>query len=231
MQFVSPDIVADSAGLTLWVQAVGFVIGLAVWLSGWIGHRFWIVLFTTLVGGVLGLQSGPAYQMQPLVAGLLLAIAAGMLALALVRLLAFACGGLATLFLVHALAPASWHEPLAFFLIGGLVGILLFRFWTMLLTSMAGTLVMAYALLGMLGRLGKVDAVHFAEHKTATLNGLCIGAAVLGLVVQYLIDRKVEQWKKMNEQIHRPLTDEEFLRICAQQGLLDPKKHPLRKAG
>jgi len=63
---------------------------------------------------------------QPLLAGLLLAVAAGLLALALVRVIAFAAGGIAAVYGVRLLPPAPWQEPLICFLGGGLLGLLLF---------------------------------------------------------------------------------------------------------
>ena len=68
------------------------VLGFFLWLLGWYGHRFWIVLFTTVIAGVVGLASARVAGVQPFVAGLLLAIAAGTLALSLSRLLGFWSG-------------------------------------------------------------------------------------------------------------------------------------------
>ena len=45
------------------------------------GHRFWIVMVLTLAAGVYGLYFGPAYGMQPMVAGFLLAVSTGTLGL------------------------------------------------------------------------------------------------------------------------------------------------------
>src|SRR5437867_716414 len=62
-------------------------VGLALWLTGWWAHRFWITLLTSFAAGVVGLKVGPQYGVeQPIIAGLLLAVAGGALALALARL-------------------------------------------------------------------------------------------------------------------------------------------------
>src|SRR5579871_3905161 len=131
VQFVAVDVISELRGISGQMSVVGIVLGLVLLLSGWFAHRFWIVLLSTVAAGVLGLLSVPAPRVQPLVAGLLLALAAGVLALALVRVVAFAAGGMACAFLVRAMAPPAWDEPLISFLVGGLLGILLFRLWTM----------------------------------------------------------------------------------------------------
>src|SRR5262245_16255718 len=144
MQLLAPDILAEAHGLSVTVTGTAFALGLLIWLFGWRGHRFWIVLAVTAAAGVIGLYSDPAYGTRPIFAGLLLAVAAGAMALALVRVVVFAAGGVAGWALVHAVFPA-WESPLVCFLVGGLIGILLFRVWTMALTSAAGTMIMAYS--------------------------------------------------------------------------------------
>lgn len=205
MHLIAPDILLEARGLSVAVSATGLVIGLLLWVLGWWGHRFWVVLFTTVVAGILGLFSVRVYGMQPMVAGILLAVAAGTLALALVRVLAFGAGGVAAWLAVRALAP-QWQEPLVTFLAGGLVGVLLFRVWMMALTSLGGTLVMAYSGLCLIDRLGKLDAIALAEKSPALLNWICAGVALLGLVVQYLLERwrvRNERWREEERHFNR----------------------------
>src|SRR5258708_4842821 len=92
---------------SLATNSLVLAIGLALWLLGGWSHRFCVVLITTLIAGVVGLQSGPVWGMEPLVAGLLLAVAAGALALSLVRVLVFLGVGLGTLILARTTAP-NW---------------------------------------------------------------------------------------------------------------------------
>src|SRR5947209_6500502 len=89
MQLLAPDILEDARGISVGVSVTVLAIGLLIWLFGWRGHRFWIVLATTVAAGLLGLHAAPMYKSQPIVAGLLLAVAAGAMALALIRLVAF----------------------------------------------------------------------------------------------------------------------------------------------
>lgn len=188
MQLISRWIMEDVQGLSVGVYAAGLVLGFLLWLLGWYGHRFWIVLFTTVIAGVIGLASGRAAGTQPFVAGLLLAIAAGVTALALVRLLAFAAAGGVTLLVVRAMAP-GWDEPLLSFLAGGLLGLLLFRTWTMALTSLGGALLMVYCSLGLADRFDRLDALTWADRRAMLLNSIVVGVALLGFVIQFVMGR------------------------------------------
>jgi hypothetical protein len=189
MHLFAPDILAEARGLSVTVTGTAFVLGFFVWLFGWRSHRFWIVLAMTASAGIIGLSLGPDYGTRPLLAGLLLAVAAGALALALVRVVVFAAGGLAGWVLVRSVFPA-WEEPLICFLVGGLIGILLFRIWTMALTSAAGTILMAYAGLSLANSLGSLDAVGLAENQGTLLNLACGVVTLMGFIIQLLLDRR-----------------------------------------
>jgi hypothetical protein len=189
MYLLAPDILQKACELSLPVTVTALVVGLFLWLFGWWTHRFWVVLVMTVLGGIFGLYEGPLFRAQPMLASLLLALAAGMLALALVRLLAFAAGGLTGLLTLQIVAPA-WHQPVLGFLACGVLGLVLFRLWMMVLTSFTGTLLMAYSGLCLLNRAGTVDAVAWIEQGAVLLNWLCGLLTMLGLVAQYLLDRR-----------------------------------------
>ena len=188
MTLLAPDILQETRQLSLGLCALGLLVGVLLWLFGWRGHRFWIVLATTVSAGIVGLAAGPNYGTHPLAAGLLLAVAAGVLALALARVVAFVAGGLACWVTIQTVAP-TWHEPLVCFLAGGLIGLLMFRMWTMALTSFAGAMLLGYSSLSLADRLGKLNAVAMAEEQAAALNWICGGLTVLGLLVQFLLER------------------------------------------
>src|SRR5262245_30879314 len=193
MQLLWPDYLADVRGLSPAACATGLAVGLLLWLLGWWGHRFWIVLIATAGAGIFGLYSGSASVTLAVLTGLLLAVAAGALALDLVRVAAFVAGGIAASMVVRVLVPSwtGWDELVLFFLAGGLAGLLLFRVWTMAVTSFVGTLVMGYFGLGLADRLGKLNAVALAEQRTVLLNWACAAVALLGLVIQFLLDRRL----------------------------------------
>jgi MFS family permease len=211
MQLLAPDLLADVRELSVAVTAAGLGLGLLLWLLGWWGHRFWIVLGATVAGGVAGLTSSPDYGAQPLVAGLLAAVAAGVLALALVRVLAFAAGGLAASVLIHAFAP-SWDQPLLTLLVGGLAGVFFFRLGMMALTSTAGTLLVLYCALSLLDRLGTLNAVPWADANAVLLNWLCGSGAILGVLAQFLLERRRLRKKREQEDAARQKAADEVVR-------------------
>ncbi len=188
MQLLAPDILADARGLSHGITGMGIAIGLALWTTGWWANRFWVVLGTTFGAGILGLLSSTGNHLQPLIVAILLAVAAGVLALSLVRVVAFAAGGIGVSMAVQ-LAAKGTHEPVICFLAGGLLGLVLFRFWIMAATSFLGTLLMVYSGLCMADRLGKLNAVDWADHKQSMLTGAVIGLTVVGMVVQFGVER------------------------------------------
>jgi hypothetical protein len=188
MQFIAPDILADACGLSVGLIITGIVLGLALWLFGWRHHRFWIVLITTVLSGIYGLYDTEAFRAQPLLAAVLLALVGGLLALALVRLLAFVAGGLIGVMAAQAAFPS--FDPALCFLITGLLSLCLFRLATMALTSLAGTILMSYAALSLLNHYGSMDAVAWVDQGTILLNWMCGFVAVLGFGFQFFLDRR-----------------------------------------
>ena len=199
MHLVSPDILVEARGLSPAVCAIGLALGLVLWLLGGWGHRFWLVLLTTLTAGVYGLSLGEAYSVQPLVAGLLMAVAAGTLALSLVRLLAFLAGGVAACLAAERLTP-GWDEPFIFFFVGGFLGLFLVRYWMIALSSLAGTLLMAYSSLWLLDGLGKLDAVAWSGARPVLLDWACGGVTLLGFLIQLGLERRRRRKQRGDEE-------------------------------
>lgn len=189
MQLLAPDILEEARGLSPFLSSAGLSIGFLLWSFGGRTHRFWLAMSVTLTAGLLGLTMGKQYGMQPLVAGLLLAVSAGALALSLVRILLFVAGGLAALGLMYTLA-SGWDEPIAVFFIGGLVGVLLYRFWIIVFSSVIGALLMAYSALALCDRLHMVDSVAWTGKNGPLLNWGFASLIVLGILVQFLLERR-----------------------------------------
>jgi hypothetical protein len=189
MQLLAPDILEEARTLSPLLSGAGLSIGFFLWMFGGRTNRFWLAMSVTLAAGLLGLSYGKVYGMQPLVAALLLAVSAGALALSLVRILLFAAGGLTALSLIHAIAPA-WDEPIAVFLVGGLIGVLLYRFWIATFASVVGSLLMAYSALALLDRLRLVDSVAWTGQNGPLLNWGCASLIVMGVLVQFLLERR-----------------------------------------
>ena len=168
MQLIAPDILAEGRGLTGAMAGTLCVLGIALWLFGWRWHRFWIVAGITLAAGLIGLNAGrTSGGTQVMAVGILLAVAAGLLALELAKVLAFVAGGCGAWLAVQWVLPQA-QELWAVFLCGGLFGLLLYRLWTMLLTSLIGALLSGHAAILVAEQLFQFDAV-------ALVSGKCPG--------------------------------------------------------
>jgi hypothetical protein len=194
MYLVAPDILADACGLSFGLILLTVPAGLLLWLLGWWSHRFWVVLLTTVLAGVAGLHYGGDFHAPPLLAAVLLALSAGVLALALVRLVAFAAGGLAGVLLVQAAYPAL-AQPLIVFLVCGLITLFLFRPCTMALTSLAGSLVLTAAALMLMHHYSLLDAPTYCEQSATLLNWIAGLLAAAGFALQLALERYVFRTK------------------------------------
>jgi hypothetical protein len=188
MVVIASDILADLCGLSLGLIVALLPIGLMLWLLGWWSHRFWIVLMTTILAGIVGLVEATSWHAQPIIVAVLLAIAAGVLALALVRVVTFAIGGLAGVYLVQFAFPA-WNQQAICFLVSGLLCLLLFRWFFMILTSFLGTAFLAYGLLALMSYQEMLDSVTWTDENSTLLNIACGIGTVLGFFCQLLFDR------------------------------------------
>jgi hypothetical protein len=220
MQILAPDILEEARTLSPILSGAGLLIGFLLWSLGGRTHRFWLAMIVTLAAGLLGLAHGKQFGMQPLVAGLLLAVSAGVLALSLVRILLFAAGGLAALGLLHSIAP-GWDEPIAVFLVGGLIGVLLYRFWITTFSSLVGALLMAYSALALFDRLHMVNSVEWTQKNGPLLNWAFASLVVMGVLIQFLLERR-RQRKSRTE----PEAEPEFVEVAP----LPPPPAPAKPA-
>lgn len=184
MQLITPDILVEARGLTEAMSGTLCVLGIALWLFGWRWHRFWVVSGITLTAGLIGLNAGRAAGgTQIMAVGILLAVAAGMLALELAKVFAFVAGGCGAWLAIQWVFPQA-QELWAVFLSGGLFGVLLYRLWTMLLTSLMGILMAGHAGLLLLEPVLAFDAVQWVTANQAAINGVVVGLTVLGILLQ-----------------------------------------------
>jgi hypothetical protein len=187
MELIVPDILADVCRLSPILPIAGVLAGLVLWVAGWWTHRFWVVLSLTVCGGIVGLQYATELHAQPLLAAVGVATAAGIIALTVIRLLAFLAGGIAGLLIAGAVIPGL-DQPLLAFLLGALAGWFLLRWWMMALTSLAGVLLFGYGGLALAGRWTKVDMPAWCLVHPQLVNILAILGALAGFVLQLSLD-------------------------------------------
>jgi hypothetical protein len=203
MDILSPefmaDLLSDGQGLSPYIPGVGLGIGLVLWLLGSRGHRFWLSMAVTVIAGLAGLHAAPSLGVQPLVGGLLMAVCAGALALALVRLIVFSVVGVASLAVAQSVTP-GWNEPVIFFLAGGLIGVVFFRLWVMALTSLAGSILIGYCGLCLAASMGRIDVVALARQQGRLLQLGGLGLALVGVVTQFLLERRRAKKKRLQEE-------------------------------
>ncbi len=205
MHLIAPDILREAQGLSLLPCLIALGIGFCLWMWGWRAHRFWIVFTATLSAGIYGLSIGPAHGTPSMVAGLLMAIAAGALALDAIRLIAFLAGAATAMTLSQRFMP-NWNEPFLFFFLGGFLALLLFRYWMMALFSFLGAMINVHAGLCLWHRLKKIDMVEWSSSKGGLLDTAIIVSTVLGLMIQFYFDRRQ---RKKSEQDEIEIADEE----------------------
>ena len=193
MHLLAPDILELARQLSPAVSGAFGVVGALLWAFGAHGQRFWLSLVVTVTAGVTGLYLGADFEVQPLVAALLLALAAGVLALSLARLTLFLAGGVAMLLLLRAVGLA-WNEFVCF-VVGGLAGVLLYRLWIMIVSSLVGALLSSYAFLGLLDHFGRLDSVAWVKRNGPLLDWGLAACIVLGVVFQFALERR-RQGKK-----------------------------------
>jgi hypothetical protein len=185
MSFLAPDILELTRQLSPMICVFGLLLGALLWSFGGSSYRFWLALLITVAAGGLGLNLGRPNGVQPLVAGMLMALAAGVMALALARLSLFVAGGVAGVILAQT---AGWNEMVGF-LTGGLAGVCLYRLWITALSSLAGTVLMLYSLVSGLDRMGWLNSVAWAERNRPLINWGVAGGTLVGMLAQHVIDR------------------------------------------
>lgn len=184
MQLIAPDILTEARGLTGAMAGTIAVLGIALWLFGWRWHRFWVVAGITLAAGLIGLNAGrTSGGTQVMAVGILLAVAAGLLALELAKVLAFVAGGCGAWLAVQWVLPQA-QELWAVFLSGGLFGLLLYRLWTMLLTSLMGVLLAGHAGILLAEQAWNTNAGDWVTRNVAALNGAVVALVVVGIILQ-----------------------------------------------
>jgi hypothetical protein len=111
-------------------------------------------------------------------------------------------------------------------LVGGLAGVYFFRLGTMVLTSTVGTLLVGYCALCLLDRLGTLKAPAWADGHAVLLNWLCGSGIVLGVLTQFLLERRRLRKKKEREEAAKKKSEDEAAKKKADEAKKKAKPAP-----
>lgn len=170
--------------------------GAALALTGWRWHRFWLTISVSLIAGLIGLKQATAWGIQyPIVAGVLLAAAAGCLALSLARVALFLAYGLACWYAMKRLAP-PYAIPAICICIGGLFSALFYRFCVTLLTAVIGSILMAYAGLAVTEQQKWFPTVNMLKEQSFVVHSCLAGLTTVTLMLQLYFCRLARKKSK-----------------------------------
>jgi hypothetical protein len=193
MQVLAPDVFADLLGLPAAALIVMLLAGALLALTGWRWHRFWLTIIVSLISGLIGLRQAPAWGIgQPVVAGALMAAAAGCLALSLARVGLFLAYGLGTWYVMKRFAPEV-AIPAVCIAAGGLFSVLFYRFCVVLLTSAAGCVLLCYGALGLAEQQSWFPTKMWLQEHTLIVNAAWAGIALMMLMLQLYFWRAAQQ--------------------------------------
>lgn len=196
MTVLTPEMLADLLDLPVAALWVIIGVGAALALTGWRWHRFWLTICISLVAGLVGLKQGAAWGINhPIVAGVLLAAAAGCLALSLARVGLFMAYGLACWYAMKRLAP-PYAIPAICICAGGLFSVIFYRFCVILLTSAIGSLLMAYGGLAVAEQQKLFPTMNLLKEQSLIVHGSLAGLVALTLLLQLYFWRQAKKKAK-----------------------------------
>lgn len=195
MQILSPDVLADVLELPVPALLVLMGFGALLSLTGWRWHRFWLTICVSLISGLVGLRQAQAWGInQPIVAGVLLAAAAGCLALSLARVGLFLAYGLAAWYAMKRLAP-PYAIPAICICVGGIFSVLFYRFCVVLLTSVVGSILFTYAGLAYVQTQNWFPVQIWLNEQNLAAHGALAGLCLVTLLLQLYLWRQQKKRK------------------------------------
>lgn len=195
MQVLSPDVLADVMELPTLALLTLSILGACLALTGWRWHRFWLTISVSLISGLVGLRQAQAWGIQqPIVAAVLLATAAGCLALSLARVGLFLAYGLATWYAVKRFAP-PYAIPAVCICLGGLFSVLFYRFCVILLTSVVGSVILSYAGMAYAQQQNWFPMQMWLKEQTLVAHASLAGLCLLTLTIQLYLWRNTRKRK------------------------------------
>jgi hypothetical protein len=185
------------------VAALGIIvaIGAAIALTGWRWHRFWLTITVSLISGLIGIRQAPVWGIgQPIMAGVLLATAAGCLALSLARVGLFLAYGLAIWYAMKRFAP-PYAIPAICICAGGLFSVLFYRFCVVLLTSAFGSLLLCYGGLAFLQQKNIFSVSPWIGEQPI------IASAIWGGITFFTLSLQLYFWRRAKERLKKARLD------------------------
>lgn len=198
MAIITPEFLTDILDLPMPALLVLMGVGLLLALTGWRWHRFWLTICISMVAGVIGLKQATAWGIQqPMVAGVLLAAAAGCLSLSLARVGLFLAYGLGCWYIMKRVAP-PYAIPAICICAGGLFSVLFYRFCVVLLTSVIGALLCIYGGLAYGEQQKLFPAMQWLKDQTLAVHGAFGGFVLVTTMIQLYLGKRARR-KKLAE--------------------------------
>ncbi len=196
MQVLTPDVFADVLELPAAALLIMVALGVLLSLTGWLWHRFWLTICVSLIAGLIGIRQAPAWGIaQPIVAGILMAAAAGCLALSLARVGLFLAYGLGAWYAMKRLSP-ELAIPAVCICIGGLFSVLFYRFCVVLLTTILGSLLLGFGGLALAQQNQWFPVKTWLLEQSLLVHAIWGGGVLLTLMLQLYFWRAAKRRQK-----------------------------------
>jgi len=204
---ISTEVLQAARGMSVAMLGTVLALGLAIWLFGWRWHRFWITCLAVATAVATTWKYGNLWTQTPLaVAVTVIALAAGVVAVELVRLAIFVLGGVILYYLTCQYLP-EFHDTWLAFPLGGLIAMLLYRLGWLIMTSILGTLIAVHAGLLLIESVVTFDSMQWSNDNILIIHiGICVWT-IIGVVCQLWIDRKFDKHdeNQSDENTHIPV--------------------------
>lgn len=195
MEILSPEVVTDILELPLPALLAMMGAGLLLSITGWKWHRFWLTMCVSLIAGLIGMRQSTAWGIsQPVVTGVLLAAAAGCLALSLSRVALFLAYGLTCWYAMKRMSPV-YAIPAICICAGGLFSVVFYRFCVVLLTSTIGSVVLCYGAVAYVEQQKWYAALNWLKEQSLAAHAALAGVTLVALLIQLAISRKNKKKK------------------------------------
>lgn len=195
MQVFSQDFLARLTEIPLPLVVALLAMGPIFWILGWRIHRVLFVASASFIAGLYGLVHGPKllFGLNEYLAGLLLAVGVGGVAIALLRIGVFVVCGLLADAIAIKVAPEYFDPGLVgpvrgfAFLAGGLLSIVFYRLMVILTTAALGAGMIVGAVISLTHQTSAYDAMKGGSDLQVVVAGALVALIAVGTGAQYLL--------------------------------------------